>query len=446
MQGGRDKSLSELGDRIDRLNRMPLRPGVILAISLASFFTYYDITNYSYIAPVLRSAWGATDAEVAGGASLTVLGYVAGALSITFLADWKGRRQAFIVSILLLGIGSLLAASAQNMPQLMAFRFITGAGIGSELAIASVYIGEMSPKSKRGRYTSIMTVIGWIGLVSSGPVSLSLVGGQFLGIEGWRIVLGIAGAVALVSLPFRAQMPESLRWLLSKGKLAEANRILASVGLDPLKSGEQDDDPTKRSLEFLKDHGVLLKVLLLGITWFLMLIPIYASLLLVVEYVNLGYSVIESITINVWSSLGFVAGGIMAFLVADRIERKYQIALAGLAMSIGFVLRGLLAEDLNGLIAAGFVAFYANAWLVASLLVYTAENFPTRIRSSATGIVEGSSRGLAAVAPFVFIALQPFGFLNMMIGIAAFSLAGSIILAVAGVRTSGRSLEQLNPR
>ena len=430
----------ELAEIIDRLGRIPLKVGVMMAISLASFFTYYDVTNYAYISPVLKSAWRISDADIALGASLTVVGYVAGAIGITLLADLKGRKRAFIISVLILGVGSVLAASAQNMSQLVAFRFITGAGIGSEMAISSVYIGEISPKTKRGRYTSFLTVLGWAGLTASGPVSLFLLSEKLFVLEGWRIVLGIAGIVALISLPFRVRMPESPRWLLSKGRLEETNDTLISIGAAPLQATSAEVR-RKHALNFLRNGLVLRRILFLSIVWFLILVPIYASLLLVVAYVNQGYTLAQSITINLLSGLGFVAGGIVAVFVGDKIERKYQIAVASVGMSIGFLLRGLLINDFNGLVYAGFVAFYSNAWLVTSLLAYTAENFPTQIRSSATGIVEGVSRGIGSIGPFIFIMLMPFGFLTAMIGISVFSLASAGIIAGLGINTKGRSLE-----
>lgn len=150
-EGAGGEPIKEIGERMDSLSKIPLRPSVIVAISLASFFTYYDVSNYAYISPVLRNVWGITDAQIALGASMTIVGYVIGAVCITVLSDMKGRKTAFITSLVLLGAGSILAAMAQDINQLAIFRLITGAGIGSELAIASVYIGEMSPKSKRGK-------------------------------------------------------------------------------------------------------------------------------------------------------------------------------------------------------------------------------------------------------------------------------------------------------
>jgi putative MFS transporter len=138
---------------------------------------------------------------------MTIFGYVIGAICITVFADTHGRKPAFILSILLLGLGSILAASSQDMTQMALFRLLTGTGIGAEIAIVSTYIGEMSPKSKRGKYTSIIILIGWAGLTSSGPISFLLIQqAQVIGIDSWRIVLAIAGGIALISLPFRIQI------------------------------------------------------------------------------------------------------------------------------------------------------------------------------------------------------------------------------------------------
>ena len=92
------------------------------------------------------------------------------------------------------------------------------------------------------------------------------------------------------------------------------------------------------------------------------------------------------------SSFGFVAGVFLAIIIAERIERKYQVSIASSITGLAFVLRGLLIYDYLGLATAGFLAFASNAWLIASLISYTTKNFPTEIRSTGTGIIEGSAR------------------------------------------------------
>ena len=478
-----ESQLFQLGTRIDSLEKIPMSAGVLLAISLASFFTYYDFSNYAYISPMLKESWNVQDSEIALGASLTVLGYVIGAVLITIYADLYGRKPALVISVLLLAGGSILTASAQDMTQMVIFRLITGIGIGSEIAIVTTYIGEISPKSKRGRYTSLIVFFGWTGIALSGPISFAIFQGEinsFVQIDGWRIILAIAVIPALFALILRMNMPESLRWLISKGKMEEANRLLIKLGLDPItrqgfvnhpemenatnkvsdvtKEFKQEDKKGLKSLSHgaNKDLSILFRnivtnrrivfsrISILSAIWSLALIPIYASLLLVVEYTNQGYEIGESISVNMIATSGFVAGGICSLIIADRIERKYQIALSCALMGMAFILRGIFIQDYLGLIISSFMAFGANAWLISNLLTYTAENFPTEIRSTCSGIVEGAGRLIATVGPFVFIMLVTFGFFNLMVGLAAFSFVAAIVVLLLGRNTLNLSFEKLN--
>ncbi|MGB7960357.1 MAG: MFS transporter [Nitrososphaeraceae archaeon] len=475
--------LFQLGTRIDSLEKIPMSAGVLLAISLASFFTYYDFSNYAYISPMLKESWNVQDSEIALGASLTVLGYVIGAVLITIYADLYGRKPALVISVLLLAGGSILTASAQDMTQMVIFRLITGIGIGSEIAIVTTYIGEISPKSKRGRYTSLIVFFGWTGIALSGPISFAIFQGEinsFVQIDGWRIILAIAVIPALFALILRMNMPESMRWLISKGKMEEANRLLIKLGLDPItrqgvvnhpemenatnkvsdvtKEFKQEDKKGLKSSSHgaNKDLSILFRnivtnrrivfsrISILSAIWSLALIPIYASLLLVVEYTNQGYEIGESISVNMIATSGFVAGGICSLIIADRIERKYQIALSCALMGMAFILRGIFIQDYLGLIISSIMAFGANAWLISNLLTYTAENFPTEIRSTCSGIVEGAGRLIATVGPFVFIMLVTFGFFNLMVGLAAFSFVAAIVVLLLGRNTLNLSLEKLN--
>jgi putative MFS transporter len=481
--GDTDSLIFQLGTRIDSLQKIPLSAGVLLAVSVASFFTYYDFSNYAYISPMLKESWNVQDSEIALGASLTVLGYVIGAILITIYADLYGRKPALIISVLILAAGSILAASALDMTQMVIFRLITGIGIGSEIAIVTTYIGEMSPKSKRGKYTSLVVFFGWTGIAVSGPISFALFQSEInkvVQIESWRIILAIAVIPALVALILRMGMPESLRWLISKGKTKEANRLLIKLGLDPLrcqqvvnhskiedesnkvpnvkeKTGQDDkkelissSQGVNKNLSFLfknivtNRRPIFGRISILSAIWSLALIPIYASLLLVVEYTNQGYEISESISVNMIASSGFVAGGICSLIVADRLERKYQIAFSCAIIGLAFILRGIFIHDYVGLVISSFMAFAANAWMISNLLTYTSEYFPTEIRSTCSGIVEGIGRLIGTIGPLIFIVLVTFGFLNLMIGLSLFSFVAAIVVLLLGRNTLNQSLEKLN--
>jgi putative MFS transporter len=439
----------DIGAQIDTLGRIPVRKSIIITISLGSFFALYDITNFQYIAPLLSSEWDLTDAQIAYAISMRVLGQVVGAFCISIIADWRGRRPALMITLIILAVGSILVSISTNISQVSVFRLLTGIGIGAELVIATAYIGEISPRTMRGRYISIIFLIGTVGLASSGPISLVLIQeDKILGIDSWRILMAIPAAVAILLLPLRFSMWESPRWLLSRGKISETNILLVKLGLQPIRDKGVDSAATtttrRNALHTFNKRKVFSRMLLFVCVWFLILVPTAASSLLVVEYVNQGYTTIQSVVITTIGSVGYVLGACLSIVIADKFERKYQFTMAGVVMAITFIVRGLLVHDYIALAAASFIGFAANSWLTACLFTYTAENFPTRIRSRASGGIEGLGSGLSTLGPVIFVLLQPFGFLNIMVGLASFLFVAAIAIVFFGRRSVGISLEQLN--
>src|SRR6185437_2497553 len=445
---GNDKDTNyDIGSRLDNLGRIPIKKSIIVAISLSSFFALYDVSNFQYISPVLKSAWHLTDSQIAYSISMRILGQVVGAFCISAYADWYGRKPALMITLITLATGSILVAVSTNIFQVSIFRLLTGIGIGGEVVIAAAYIGEVSPKAKRGRYTSLIFLMGAIGLASSGPVSYMLLReGAIMGIDSWRILMVIPAVVALLLLRLRYDMSESPRWLLSRGRTKETNALLTKLGLAPIRNPEiESTSVTRRDLlHALNNRKILSRSALFAGLWFLILGSGGAATMLVVEYVNQGYTVSQSVAITTVGTIGYVIGAYLSILVADKFERKYQFVIASLIMGFAFIFRGVLIHNYIALFLAGFVGFASNSWLLACLFTYTAENFPTRIRSIASGAVEGIGSGLATVGPIVFVMLQPFGFLNVMLGLAAFLFVAAALVILFGRRSVGISLEQLN--
>lgn len=96
---GNDKDISYgIGDWIDNLGRIPIKRTIIIAISLAGFFALYDVSNFQYISPVLKSDWHLTDSQIAYAISMRILGQVIGAFCSTIYADFYGRKPALIIT------------------------------------------------------------------------------------------------------------------------------------------------------------------------------------------------------------------------------------------------------------------------------------------------------------------------------------------------------------
>src|SRR5436309_5538172 len=225
----------------------------IAIIGVGFLFTFFDIfdINVSFIQTCVTLVNGCTPQTSAPYLALPLLlnlsGYVVGALILSPLADRFGRRDILLVTLIITGLGSLYTAFVGDYTNFIIARIITGIGVGADLALVATYINEVAPSNGRAKYTSlifIMSSLGaflgiWLGLWLTTPpanfpeglpfaqATVQVVGKlpQFAG-NGWRIMYGIGALLALVGILLRFRLPESPRWLISQGRVGEADRIV----------------------------------------------------------------------------------------------------------------------------------------------------------------------------------------------------------------------------
>src|SRR5437868_13297755 len=233
-------------DRIPIWSLSYLFIGIIGIGFLFTFFDIFDIT-VSFIQTCTQIVSGCTPPTAANYLGLPVelnlVGYVIGALILAPLSDRFGRREMLLFTLLLTGVGSLYNAFVPDYTNFVIARTITGIGIGADLAIVNAYINEVAPGARRASYTSmifIMSALGaffgiWLGLILTTPpapfplgLPFAVAGPMFQG-NGWRIMYGIGALLALVGILLRFQLPESPRWLISRGRVDEADRIVTCM-------------------------------------------------------------------------------------------------------------------------------------------------------------------------------------------------------------------------
>src|SRR6516164_3381770 len=296
------------GMLIARLDRIPIwsLPGLFIGIIGVGFlFTFYDIfdINVSFIQTCTQIVPHCTPLLAANYIGLPVLlnlvGYVIGTLILGPLADRAGRRDLLLVTMVITGIGSIITAVINNYAWFVVARTITGIGIGADLAIVNTYVNEMAPREGRARYTALIfffsalgAVLGiWLGLWLTTPATplplglpFAVAGPKFE--YGWRVMYLIGGLLALVGVLLRFQLPESARWLIARGRLEAAAKVIGTmerrasrrVFLPPVQRPAvvRIDQQALPYSAVLRDPVYLGRVCLLFAMWFVAYITLYS--------------------------------------------------------------------------------------------------------------------------------------------------------------------------
>src|SRR6201999_1798975 len=162
------------------------------------------------------------------------LGAAAGAILAGPLADRYGRKVLLIVDAGIYAVGSILSAITPNAAVLLIARTLIGLAIGADSAIATAYISEYAPTSRRGALSMLQQWMITVGILVSYLVALVILKlwPGSAGTVDWRLILGIGALPALVGVVLRSRMPESPRWLLRKGRYEDTQKAFAKLGIE----------------------------------------------------------------------------------------------------------------------------------------------------------------------------------------------------------------------
>src|SRR5947209_7863616 len=212
--------------RLDRLPVWPYERKLLWIVGAGYFFAFFDIVTISFAAPVIATQFHVSKATVTLSVTSSLIGYIIGAFADSTIADKWGRKLSLGISVAVFSLGTILAAVSTNVTELIVFRFISGLGIGAEIAAVTTYIGELSPARLRGRYTSWATTAAYAGFAVVPFVARGLVP-TFA--SGWRILFLIGALGGVTILFMRRGLPASPRWLVTQGRSDEAAEIIGEA-------------------------------------------------------------------------------------------------------------------------------------------------------------------------------------------------------------------------
>lgn len=458
------KAAAAVGSISARLDRLPATRTIwrlVALLSLGGFFEFYDLFFTGYIAPGLvrsgiltastRGLFGLQG--VASFVAAMFCGLFLGTALFGFVADRFGRRTIFTFSLLWYTAASVVMAFQNDAFGLNLWRFLSGIGVGVELVTIDTYISELVPKELRGRAFAFNQTIQFSAVPIIALLAWLLVPQSPLGIDGWRWVVLIGAVGALFVWRIRRDVPESPRWLAQQGRLDEADGIVAELETRvAMESGFVLPHPAKSEkaaprgsfAEIWKPPYRTRTVMLIIFNIFQAVGYYGFSNWVPTFLIKRGISVVNSLEYTFLIAIAAPFGPLLAYKLADRFERKWQIVLAALTIAVIGVFFGQMTLA-PLLVVLGILLTLANNILSFSFHAYQAELYPTRIRALAVGFVYSWSRLSGVFSAFIIASfLDHFGVPGVFAFIAGCMVMVMLSIGLFGPRTGKLALETIS--
>jgi putative MFS transporter len=299
--------------------------------------------------------------------------------------------------------------------------------------------------------------IGFLGVPLAALLGGKLVARhELLGIDGWRWLLIFGGLGAVFVLAVRTMLPESPRWLESRGRDAEAREVVASVVAKVAPGTPVPEIPPERRSRSAEDARSVAEVLRIAFRDYrkrTVMLIIFQVLQTVAYYgfgtlaplvlVSKGFEVTQSLGYAALTFAGYPLGSLISVPLVERFERKYLIIASALGIAVcGIVFAA--ATNVAVIIVAGFLLTAVSNIFSNAFHIYQAEIFPTAIRSTASGICYSLSRATSTVLPFVAVpALAALGPVAVFTGSAILIVLLCLDVGLLGPLSTGLRLEEV---
>jgi len=434
-----------------------LRYVVLLAstTAISGFLFGFDTAVINGVLLLLRRQFTLSNLQTEAAASSLLLGCLLGAAGASMVGDRYGRRKSLIFSAVLFALSSLGAAAASTVTLFSIARLAGGLAIGLASVLTPVYIAEISPPKNRGALVSINQFAIVIGILSAYLVSWLL---SRMGEDSWRWMLAVAAIPSLAFLAGLLAVPESPRWLISRGRRSEGEHILARIfgpkaAREQVQAVERAAATEEGSWHEVFSSGMR-KPLAVG-----MLLALFSQITGINTVLYYGSIIISEHFPGQSTSMALVANvvigtvnlifTIVAMVFLDRWGRRgiLMTASGGMAIALTLLVIALEMHNLSPVFMLGgillYVAFFAlgmgpGPWLIIS------EIFPTKVRGRAASIATSTLWSGTLVVTFTFLSLVKA--LNLW---GTFAIYGALsFLCFVYVwrmvpETKGRTLEQI---
>lgn len=441
--------------RLDADGWRPIHTRILFALGLGWMLDAFEVTLVGNVLPILREQWSLGALESTLTISLWLAGILVGALAFGWAADRFGRRRLFILTLLLYASATFAAAFSVNFWMFLVLRVLAAIGVGAEYSAVNAAGAELMPARWRGRAVALVMSFWPLGALAGGGLTLAVLALAPPQLA-WRVVFGSGACVAIFALWARHNLPESPRWLMSQGRVAEAQTILAHITGDPQAPSWRHTTRMSRGDDVgFAEFRVLWRGyrarLALGAALDISEAGGYYGLfalvpLAIIPALNLSFAGTPLFFLA--GGGGALAGALAAAWLIERAGRKRTVTgfYAATALAMIVIAMALSAGPAATIAAYVFASAVANGSWVSAYPAF-AEIFPTRARATGIGASVAAGRVAAGLAPplFVFLAGR-YSITAALVTAGFFYLIGVIAMLpwiARGAEARGRSLESL---
>ncbi|TCJ05684.1 MFS transporter [Cytobacillus praedii] len=417
----------------------------VTALSAAgTFLDGFDLTIIAVALPLILSQWDVGAGLTALITASAVIGSFIGAIWFGNLTDRYGRKAMYVVDLLAFVIFAALTAFSQSVWQLIIFRFLLGVGIGADYPISATLVSEFSSTKNRGRHGTMLGAMWFVGAVTAYLVGILMLP---LGPSAWRYMLLVGAVFALIVFFFRVTLPESPRWLASRGREKEAQEIMLKItGQDIILTS---NNLPKQKLKDVFSKKFFRRTFFVCGFWFCYAVAYYGISMytptILKPFTN-GSQLMTYIGSGTVSVLG-LAGAIIGSSIVDKTGRRPLIITSFTGLSLALIVLALNPSPtlLFLVILFSLAVLFANMGGGILNFLYPTELFPTSIRAGATGLATSISRIGSIMGILVFPSLvAAWGNSAALWFFAVIGLTGLGICIALAPETKGIKLEELN--
>jgi len=392
---------------------MGIRQWVVVALMvLLNALDGFDVLSSAFAAPGITADWGIERPALGIVLSAELVGMGFGSVLLGGAADKYGRKYTMVLCLVLMAIGMYLASIAASVTPMVAFRFLTGIGIGGMLAATNAVTAEVS--NSKWRSTCIAAyVAGYpLGAIIGGVAASEWLLPNYT----WHAVFLFGAVLTAILIPVVLLLvPETAAYNATKGNLAGVNRTLAAFGKPAIAElPPVDTSAAKPKVSDILSNPKLRPVtLLLAFGYMFHTITFYYILKFAVQIVSdypPGYAPQDAATVLTYANVGGFAGSLIFGFVMAKLGIRWPTALMLLLGSVAVASFGMGRDTLDAWQWATIITgFFTNA-AISGYYAAFARGFPAYARATGTGFVLGIGRLGAAGSPIIAGAL--FGWLG----------------------------------